>query len=167
MGFVAVCRSGKQWVGVWLPCQWVCTGSSTSTSGSPGPPRPRREPSRDSLWTMPVRNCSLLSATQVLTAATKSSSKHVNSTSLSTSPVTYIKSVIRILWRICACTLTWYLLFWTLFLPLLSFRELASMFAQLCQQVDVTRQNLEEEITDMNSKIELLDSLQSKAKLLR
>lgn len=46
-------------------------------------------------------------------------------------------------------------------------RELAGMFAQLCQQVDVTRQNLEDEITDMNKKIELLDSLQSKAKLLR
>lgn len=46
-------------------------------------------------------------------------------------------------------------------------RELAGVFSQLCQQVDVTRQNLEDEITDMNKKIELLDSLQSKAKLLR
>uniref|UniRef100_A0A672ZU07 Mitofusin 2 n=1 Tax=Sphaeramia orbicularis TaxID=375764 RepID=A0A672ZU07_9TELE len=46
-------------------------------------------------------------------------------------------------------------------------QELAGVFAQLCQQVDVTRQNLEDEITDMNSKIDLLDSLQSKAKLLR
>lgn len=46
-------------------------------------------------------------------------------------------------------------------------RELAGVFAQLCQQVDITRQNLEDDITDMNSKIELLDSLQSKAKLLR
>ncbi|XP_034733537.1 mitofusin-2 [Etheostoma cragini] len=46
-------------------------------------------------------------------------------------------------------------------------QELAGVFAQLCQQVDVTRQNLEDEITDMNSKMELLDSLQSKAKLLR
>lgn len=46
-------------------------------------------------------------------------------------------------------------------------RELAGTFAQLCQQVDVTRQNLEDEITDMNTKIELLDALQSKAKLLR
>lgn len=50
---------------------------------------------------------------------------------------------------------------------LVAIRELAGMFAQLCQQVDVTRQNLEDEITDMNKKIELLDSLQSKAKLLR
>lgn len=46
-------------------------------------------------------------------------------------------------------------------------RELAGVFAQLCQQVDITRQNLEDDITDMNSKIELLDSLHSKAKLLR
>lgn len=47
------------------------------------------------------------------------------------------------------------------------FRELAGSFAQLCQQVDVTRQNLEEEISTMTNKIELLDVLQSKAKLLR
>uniref|UniRef100_A0A8D3C5U2 Dynamin-type G domain-containing protein n=1 Tax=Scophthalmus maximus TaxID=52904 RepID=A0A8D3C5U2_SCOMX len=41
-------------------------------------------------------------------------------------------------------------------------QELAGVFAQLCQQVDVTRQNLEDEITDMNRKMELLDSLQSR-----
>ncbi|CAN9515963.1 unnamed protein product [Ophioblennius macclurei] len=46
-------------------------------------------------------------------------------------------------------------------------QELAGVFAQLCQQVDVTRQDLEDEISDMNSKIEQLDNLQSKAKLLR
>ncbi|XP_048417376.1 mitofusin-2 [Stegostoma tigrinum] len=46
-------------------------------------------------------------------------------------------------------------------------QELTGTFAQLCQQVDVTRQNLDEEIKDLNKKIELLDSLQSKAKLLR
>ncbi|XP_061592906.1 mitofusin-2 [Cololabis saira] len=46
-------------------------------------------------------------------------------------------------------------------------QELAGVFAQLCQQVDVTRQNLEDEINHMNSKIEVLDNLQSKAKLLR
>ncbi|XP_013881048.1 mitofusin-2 [Austrofundulus limnaeus] len=46
-------------------------------------------------------------------------------------------------------------------------QELAGVFAQLCQQVDVTRQNLQDEIHDMNSKIELLDNLQSRAKLLR
>uniref|UniRef100_A0AAR2LH80 Dynamin-type G domain-containing protein n=1 Tax=Pygocentrus nattereri TaxID=42514 RepID=A0AAR2LH80_PYGNA len=44
-------------------------------------------------------------------------------------------------------------------------QELAGTFAQLCQQVDVTRQQLEDEIQDMNRKIEQLDSLQSKAKL--
>ncbi|XP_030078142.1 mitofusin-2 isoform X1 [Microcaecilia unicolor] len=46
-------------------------------------------------------------------------------------------------------------------------QELASTFAHLCQQVDVTRENLEQEITALNTKIEVLDSLQSKAKLLR
>ncbi|KAI2661264.1 Mitofusin-2 [Labeo rohita] len=46
-------------------------------------------------------------------------------------------------------------------------QELASTFSQLCQQVDVTRQQLEDEIRDLNSKIEQLDTLQSKAKLLR
>ncbi|XP_056629092.1 mitofusin-2 [Triplophysa dalaica] len=46
-------------------------------------------------------------------------------------------------------------------------QELASTFAQLCQQVDVTRQQLDNEIRDLNNKIEQLDSLQSKAKLLR
>uniref|UniRef100_A0A8C9THA6 Mitofusin 2 n=1 Tax=Scleropages formosus TaxID=113540 RepID=A0A8C9THA6_SCLFO len=46
-------------------------------------------------------------------------------------------------------------------------QELAGTFAQLCQQVDVTRQNLEDEIKDLNKKIELLDGVQSKAKLLR
>uniref|UniRef100_A0A3Q2T690 Mitofusin 2 n=1 Tax=Fundulus heteroclitus TaxID=8078 RepID=A0A3Q2T690_FUNHE len=46
-------------------------------------------------------------------------------------------------------------------------QELSSVFAQLCQQVDVTRQNLEDEVNDMNRKIELLDILQGKAKLLR
>lgn len=46
-------------------------------------------------------------------------------------------------------------------------QELTSVFAQLCQQVDVTRQNLEDEVNEMNRKIELLDNLQSKAKLLR
>uniref|UniRef100_A0A8C2GYR1 Mitofusin 2 n=1 Tax=Cyprinus carpio TaxID=7962 RepID=A0A8C2GYR1_CYPCA len=43
-------------------------------------------------------------------------------------------------------------------------QELAGTFSQLCQQVDVTRQQLEDEIRDLNSKIEQLDGLQSKAK---
>lgn len=46
-------------------------------------------------------------------------------------------------------------------------RELSGTFAHLCQQVDVTRDNLEQEIAAMNQKIEVLVSLQSKAKLLR
>ncbi|NXA83744.1 MFN2 protein, partial [Thryothorus ludovicianus] len=46
-------------------------------------------------------------------------------------------------------------------------QEHAGTFAHLCQQVDVTRENLEQEISAMNKKIEVLDSLQSKAKLLR
>ncbi|TSL97309.1 Mitofusin-2 [Bagarius yarrelli] len=46
-------------------------------------------------------------------------------------------------------------------------QELAGTFNQLCQQVDVTRQQLEDGIQDMNRKIEQLDALQSKAKLLR
>lgn len=46
-------------------------------------------------------------------------------------------------------------------------QELAGTFAQLCQQVDITRQNLDEEIKGLNKKIELLDTLQGKAKLLR
>uniref|UniRef100_A0A7N6A3L3 Dynamin-type G domain-containing protein n=1 Tax=Anabas testudineus TaxID=64144 RepID=A0A7N6A3L3_ANATE len=45
-------------------------------------------------------------------------------------------------------------------------QELAGVFAQLCQQVDVTRQNLEDEITDMNRKIELLNSLQREPSFL-
>lgn len=53
---------------------------------------------------------------------------------------------------------------WSDSLPL---RELSGTFAHLCQQVDVTRENLEQEIAAMNKKIEVLDSLQSKAKLLR
>ncbi|XP_069466007.1 mitofusin-2 [Ambystoma mexicanum] len=46
-------------------------------------------------------------------------------------------------------------------------QELAGTFVHLCQQVDVTRENLEQEITSLSKKIEVLDSLQSKAKLLR
>ncbi|XP_016150463.1 mitofusin-2-like [Sinocyclocheilus grahami] len=46
-------------------------------------------------------------------------------------------------------------------------QELAGTFSQLCQQVDVTRQQLDDEIRDLNCKIEQLDGLQSKAKLLR
>ncbi|KAM4652425.1 mitofusin-2 [Discoglossus pictus] len=46
-------------------------------------------------------------------------------------------------------------------------QELSGTFAHLCQQVDITRENLEQEINALNKKIEILDNLQSKAKLLR
>ncbi|KAK7811131.1 hypothetical protein U0070_016071 [Myodes glareolus] len=46
-------------------------------------------------------------------------------------------------------------------------QELSGTFAHLCQQVDITRDNLEQEIAAMNKKVEALESLQSKAKLLR
>ncbi|KAM4703939.1 mitofusin-2 [Rhinophrynus dorsalis] len=46
-------------------------------------------------------------------------------------------------------------------------QELSGTFAHLCQQVDVTRENLEQDIAALNKKIEILDGLQSKAKLLR
>lgn len=46
-------------------------------------------------------------------------------------------------------------------------QELAGTFVHLCQQVDITRENLEQEVTTLSKKIEILDSLQSKAKLLR
>ncbi|KAG8583073.1 hypothetical protein GDO81_008269 [Engystomops pustulosus] len=46
-------------------------------------------------------------------------------------------------------------------------QELSGTFAHLCQQVDVTRENLEQGIAALNKKIEILDSLQSRAKLLR
>ncbi|XP_072283453.1 mitofusin-2 isoform X1 [Pyxicephalus adspersus] len=46
-------------------------------------------------------------------------------------------------------------------------QELSGTFAHLCQQVDVTRENLEQDIAALNKKIEILDGLQSRAKLLR
>ncbi|XP_066462695.1 mitofusin-2 [Eleutherodactylus coqui] len=46
-------------------------------------------------------------------------------------------------------------------------QELSGTFAHLCQQVAVTRENLEQDIAALNKKIEILDSLQSRAKLLR
>ncbi|KAM3921299.1 mitofusin-2 isoform 1-T2 [Leptodactylus fuscus] len=46
-------------------------------------------------------------------------------------------------------------------------QELSGTFAHLCQQVDITRENLEQDIAALNKKIEILDSLQSRAKLLR
>lgn len=101
-----------------------------------------------------------MSATLDPTAATKFNSEHFNVYILRLNYESSVKfQPDELLFK----------LLWTLFVTLLSvvYRELAGMFAQLCQQVDVTRQNLEEEIRDMNSKIESLDCLQSKAKLLR
>lgn len=46
-------------------------------------------------------------------------------------------------------------------------QELSGSFAHLCQQVDITRENLEQDIAALNKKIEILDGLQSRAKLLR
>ncbi|XP_043558167.1 mitofusin-1-like [Chiloscyllium plagiosum] len=46
-------------------------------------------------------------------------------------------------------------------------QELSSTFARLCQQVDVTEKNLEEAISSLNKKIELLESTQNRSKLLR
>ncbi|XP_018425680.1 PREDICTED: mitofusin-2 [Nanorana parkeri] len=46
-------------------------------------------------------------------------------------------------------------------------QELSGTFAHLCQQVDVTRENLEQDVAALNKKIEILDGLQSRAKLLR
>ncbi|XP_053136656.1 mitofusin-2 [Hemicordylus capensis] len=46
-------------------------------------------------------------------------------------------------------------------------QELAGTFVQLCQQVDVTREDLEKELAALKQKIEVLDTLQNKAKLLR
>ncbi|XP_069803496.1 mitofusin-2 [Dendropsophus ebraccatus] len=46
-------------------------------------------------------------------------------------------------------------------------QELSGTFAHLCQQVDITRANLDQDIAALNKKIEILDGLQSKAKLLR
>ncbi|XP_077105749.1 mitofusin-2 [Ranitomeya variabilis] len=46
-------------------------------------------------------------------------------------------------------------------------QELSGTFSHLCQQVDVTRENLEQDIAALNKKIEVLESLQSRAKLLR
>ncbi|XP_042194887.1 mitofusin-1 isoform X2 [Callorhinchus milii] len=46
-------------------------------------------------------------------------------------------------------------------------QELASTFARLCQEVDCTQKKLEEDITSLSTKIEFLESLQKRSKLLR
>lgn len=46
-------------------------------------------------------------------------------------------------------------------------QEMASTFARLCQQVDITQKNLQEEIECLTKKIEHLDTVQKDAKQLR
>ncbi|XP_069753064.1 mitofusin-1-like isoform X2 [Narcine bancroftii] len=46
-------------------------------------------------------------------------------------------------------------------------QEMSSTFARLCQQVDLTEKNLEEAISNLNKKIELLETTQNRSKLLR
>ncbi|XP_041070329.1 mitofusin-1-like [Carcharodon carcharias] len=46
-------------------------------------------------------------------------------------------------------------------------QEMTSTFARLCQQVDVTEKNLEEAVSSLNKKIELLESTQNRSKRLR
>lgn len=44
---------------------------------------------------------------------------------------------------------------------------MASTFAQLCQQVDLTQEELEGEISRLNRKIAQLEAVQSRSKTLR
>ncbi|XP_051041793.1 mitofusin-1 isoform X2 [Phodopus roborovskii] len=46
-------------------------------------------------------------------------------------------------------------------------QEMATTFARLCQQVDVTQKNLEEEITRLSKEIDQLEKIQNNSKLLR
>uniref|UniRef100_A0A8D0LAA0 Mitofusin 1 n=1 Tax=Sphenodon punctatus TaxID=8508 RepID=A0A8D0LAA0_SPHPU len=46
-------------------------------------------------------------------------------------------------------------------------QEMAATFARLCQQVDVTQQNLEKEIASLTQKIDQLEKIQSNSKQLR
>jgi len=51
-----------------------------------------------------------------------------------------------------------------LFFP---FREMATTFARLCQQVDITQNNLEKEIARLSKEIDQLESIQSHSRQLR
>ncbi|NXU95234.1 MFN1 protein, partial [Xiphorhynchus elegans] len=46
-------------------------------------------------------------------------------------------------------------------------QEMATTFARLCQQVDITQKNLEEEIARLSKEIDQLESIQSNSKQLR
>lgn len=44
---------------------------------------------------------------------------------------------------------------------------MATTFARLCQQVDVTQKHLEEEIAKLSKEIDQLEKIQNSSKLLR
>lgn len=46
-------------------------------------------------------------------------------------------------------------------------REMATTFARLCQQVDITQRHLEEEIARLSKEIDQLEKIQNNSKLLR
>ena len=46
-------------------------------------------------------------------------------------------------------------------------REMATTFARLCQQVDITQKHLEEEIARLSKEIDQLEKIQNNSKLLR
>lgn len=46
-------------------------------------------------------------------------------------------------------------------------QEMATTFARLCQQVDVTQKHLEEEIARLSKEIDQLEKIQNNSKLLR
>jgi mitofusin len=46
-------------------------------------------------------------------------------------------------------------------------REMASTFARLCQQVDITQKHLEEEIARLSKEIDQLEKIQNNSKFLR
>lgn len=46
-------------------------------------------------------------------------------------------------------------------------REMATTFARLCQQVDITQRHLEEEIARLSKEIDQLEKIQTNSKLFR
>ncbi len=70
-------RCGERLAGMWSLSPWVCTARCTCMKDSPGPPRPRKERWRNSLWITPPRNFNWSSASPAQTAATKCSSESI------------------------------------------------------------------------------------------
>lgn len=163
---------------------------------SPGPPRPRKEPWRNSLWITPPRNFKWSSVSPAQTAATKCSSKcfyiRVHLTSefgpwWSCCP--YLDAETPI-W-ICLCSMWTIQLFWDEYTAIddvhcsssaslcmqvennvkvflcVWYREIASTFARLCQQVDITQKDLENDIQRLTNKIQKLETVQTRSKVLR